>query len=473
MSFAQFLAILRARWLAPTITLAVLITIALLAGFLMPPKYTAEGSVVVESRSPDPITGTLTQQTPITLTTQMDIVRSHRVARMVIKNLKLSESPELRTLWQEGTGGNGDFEAWIAELLLKSLEVEPERGSSVFNVSFTGSDPQFASTLVNEFVRAYIEVNVELRSSPAKQFTSMFNQQQQEARDKLEAAQRKLSAFQQQKGIIATDERIDVETARLNELSAQLVSLQSATADASSRRNQAGIDSPDSMNSSVIMGLKTDLARQQAALKQESSRLGENHPSIGQLKAGIAEIQERIRNESVAVGRSSGVSLDIARQREGQVRASLEAQRTRVLQLKAIRDEMSLLARDVESAQRAFEGISLRANQTSLESQINQTNAAVLKYATPPTGPSSPRKVMFVLQAIFIGLFLGIGIAVVRELRDRRLRVDEDLAELIGAENLGSMPAAKPKSSKTLPIRFVPQLPDKAVLRLPTNPQQS
>jgi hypothetical protein len=61
----------------------------------------------------------------------------------------------------------------------------------------------------------------------------------------------------------------------------------------------------------------------------------------------------------------------------------------------------------------------------------------------------------------------------VRELRDRRLRVEQDLLELIGADSLGTMPAAKPKSSKTLPIRFVPQLPDKAILRLPTNPQQS
>ncbi|WP_223673088.1 hypothetical protein, partial [Proteus terrae] len=90
-----------------------------------------------------------------------------------------------------------------------------------------------------------------------------------QARENLEAAQRKLSAFQQEKGIIATDERIDVETARLNELSAQLVSLQAVTADAISRRAQTGLSSPDAMNSAVIMGLKADLARQEARLKEE------------------------------------------------------------------------------------------------------------------------------------------------------------------------------------------------------------
>lgn len=473
MSFAQFLAILRARWMAPTFTLVILVSIALLLGFLLPKKYTAEGSVIVENRSPDPINGTMQQQTPISLTTQMDIVRSHRVARMVIQNLKLTDSPDLRKSWQDATGGVGDFETWIAELLLSSLEVEPERNSSVFNVAFEAADPRFASALVNEFIRAYMEVNVELRISPAKQFTSMFNDQLKDTRVKLEAAQKKLSAFQQEKGIVATDERLDVETARLAELSAQVVAAQAATAEASSRSAKSSFESPDSMNNSVIMELKTDLSRLESRLKEESSRLGDNHPSIELLKAGVQETRQRIRDESAAVSRSTGISLEIARQREAQARAALEAQRAKVLRLKVIRDEVNMLAGDVETTQRAYEGITLRADQTRLESQINQTNAAVLKYATPPSSPSSPRIVLYVLQAIFLGLFAGIGIALIRELRDRRLRIDEDLKELIGADALGNMPAAGRKGSKTLPIRFVPQLPDKAVLRLPPHLQQS
>lgn len=473
MSFAQFLAILRARWKVPTYTLLTLVTIALLLGFFLPKKYTAEGSVVVENRSPDPVTGTMAPQTSTYLSTQMDIIRSDRVARMVVKRLKLTDIPTMRENWQEETEGRVDFEGWLAELLLKGLELDPQRNSNVINVAFVGTDPRFAAALANEFIRAYMDVVLELRVSPARQFTSMFNEQLEQARAKLESSQKKLSAFQQAEGIIATDERIDVETARLAELSAQVVAQQSVIADAVSRNAQSGVDSPDSMSNGVIMGLKADLARQEARLEEESARLGENHPAIRQLKAGIAELRQRIRSESTAVGRSSGVSVAIAKQREGQTRALLEAQREKLLQLKSIRDQAALLAKDVESAQRAYDGIITRANQTRLDSQVNQTNVDVLKFASTPANPSSPRKVLYVLQAIFVGLFVGIGLSVVLELRDRRVRVDEDLVELIGMGSLGTMPSASAKSTKVMPVRFAPQLPGKSFLRLPTSSSQS
>lgn len=467
MSFAQFLAILRARWKAPVFTLVFLITAAMLLAFLLPKKYTAEGSVVVESRTPDPINGTLLPQTSQYLSTQVDIVRSDRVAKRVIRNLKLDQSRVLRANWQEATQGQGDFETWVAESLLNSLEVKPERNSNVIGISYVASDPNFASALVNEFIRAYVDVNLELRVSPARQYSTMFTDQLVEARETLEAAQRKLSAFQQQKGIVATDERIDVETARLSELSAQLVSLQAVTADAVGRRAQAGINSPDAMNSAVIMGLKADLARQEARLKEESDRYADNHPVIGRLKAGIEELKARIQAESAAVGRSSGVSAQIAMQREAQTRALLDAQRNKVLQLKATRDEAMLLVNDVASAQRGFDAIQSRAQQSGLESRLDQTNVAVLKYATAPYRHSSPRKLLYLLQAIFIGLFLGIGIAVVRELRDRRVRVDQDLSELVGATSLGSMPEALGRATRALPMRFLPLPGTPASARLP------
>lgn len=468
MSFAQFLAILRARWKAPVFTLVFLVTVAMLLAFLLPKKYTAEGSVVVESRTPDPINGTLLPQTSQYLSTQVDIVRSDRVAKRVIRNLKLHQSPVLRASWQEATEGRGDFETWIAESLLNSLEVKPERNSNVIGISYVAADPNFASALVNEFIKGYVDVNLELRVSPAKQYSSMFTDQLSQAREALEAAQRKLSAFQQQKGIVATDERIDVETARLSELSAQLVSLQAVTADAVSRKAQAGINSPDAMNSAVIMGLKADLARQEARLKEEGDRYADSHPVIGRLKAGIDELKARIQAESAAVGRTSGVSAQIAMQREAQTRALLDAQRDKVLKLKATRDEAMLLANDVTSAQRAFDAIQARAQQSSLESRLDQTNVAVLKYATAPYRHSSPRKLLYLLQAIFVGLFVGIGIAVVRELRDRRVRVDQDLSELVGATSLGSMPEALTRASKALPMRFITLPGGKTSVRLPS-----
>jgi len=138
-------------------------------------------------------------QTSQYLATQVGIIQSERVAKRVIRNLRLTESPVLRERWQEATDGQGDFETWIAESLLNSLEVKPERNANVIGINYVAADPNFASALVNEFIKAYVDVNLELRVSPAKQFSSMFAGELAQARETLEAAQRKLSAFQQEK----------------------------------------------------------------------------------------------------------------------------------------------------------------------------------------------------------------------------------------------------------------------------------
>ena len=60
------------------------------------------------------------------------------------------------------------------------------------------------------------------------------------------------------------------------------------------------------------------------------------------------------------------------------MRAALEAQRAKVLRMKAVRDEGLVLVRDVENAQRAYDAVLARFTQTSLESQTTQSNVNVL-----------------------------------------------------------------------------------------------
>ncbi|MDP0919638.1 hypothetical protein Q6272_31830, partial [Klebsiella pneumoniae] len=82
------------------------------------------------------------------------------------------------------------------------------------NVSYKGNDPRFAAAIANAFVAAYNETTLELKVDPARQYSSFFDLRAKEARDQLEQAQAKLSQFQAETGVIAVDERLDVENAR-------------------------------------------------------------------------------------------------------------------------------------------------------------------------------------------------------------------------------------------------------------------
>ena len=106
------------------------------------------------------------------------------------------------------------------------------------------------------------------------------------------------------------------------------------------------------------------------------------------------------------------------------------------------RDELNVLRRDIESAQRAFELVSQRASQTNIESQTNQTNIAVLNPAFVPTSPSKPKIFLNALVSIFLGTLLGVALALMLELKDRRVRSAQDLFDALDIPVLGTIGSA-------------------------------
>lgn len=455
MTFRQFLSILLARkWLFAAVLLGVLVP-AVLLSFLLPKRYTAVASVVVDVK-PDPLSAIAYQSlmTPGVIATQIDILQSDRVARRVVRMLKLTEVPEIREQWRDEQKGQGDIESWLVERLQKDLDVKPGRESSVINVMYQAPDPRFAAALANAFVQAYLETAVELRVDPAKQYSSFFDQRAKEAREALEKAQAKLSAFQNEHGLVMTDERLDIENQRLNELSSQLVLVQSLSAEASSRLSQANAGSGDKLQEvsshPVVAALRADLSRSEARLQEISARLGDKNPQVVELQANIAELRQRLDAEVKRLTAGVTVTSNISRQREAQLRAELDAQRAKVLKLKQVRDEGAVIARDIENAQRNYDNIVQRQSVTSIESQATSSNASLLTSASPPIEASFPKIPLNIALGIFVGSLLGIGVVMAAELRDRRVREAEDVRELLGLPLLGVLPGPKSKRSTAL-----------------------
>jgi len=381
---------------------------------------------------------------PSFVATQLDVIQSDRVANRVVKNLKLAENPQVREQWLDETKGEGTIEAWLAETFQKKMEVKPSRESNVISISYNAPDPRFSAALANAFVQAYVETSLELRVDPARQYSSFFDNRAKEAREALERAQTKVSDYQRENGIIATDERLDIENSRLNELSSQLVMLQALSAESSSRQAQAQGASGDRiqevLNNGLVAGLKGDASRAEAKLQELSARLGDNHPQVVEAKASIKELRARIEAETRRVTSSVGLNNNVNRAREAEIRGSLEAQRAKVLKMKAVRDEGAVLSRDVENAQRSYDAVLARFTQSSMESQTTQSSVTVLTQAVPPLKPSSPKVLLNVALAVFVGALLAIGAAFLLELLDRRVRGLQDLVQTVNLPVIGIMP---------------------------------
>jgi succinoglycan biosynthesis transport protein ExoP len=456
MTISQFLYVLLARWKAIAVVFALAVATAVVLTFVLPAKYKATATVVLDFKGTDPILGVLLpgQAGSGYLPTQLDIIHSKRTSIEAVRILKLAQSPFVRQQFLDATQGKGNIEDWLGDLLLRNLELKPSRDSSVVDISFEAQDPQFAANVANAFAEAYQRVNLELRVEPARQTAAWFDEQLQALRRNLEEAQARLSAYQRQKGITATDERLDLETGRLAELSQQYTAAQAAAADALSRQRQleeflargASPEAlPDILANPVIQGLKTQLANSQSRLEQMASQLGTNHPEIQRLKADIAEQRQQLASEIRTVSAAVNNAAKLAARREAGLAQAVAEQKARMLRLNQGRDEMSVLLREVDSAQRAYDAAATRFTTTNLESQATNTTISLLNRANPPAFPSFPILWVNVFVGIVAGFVLGIGLALVMELIDRRIRSEEDLLLSLDAPLLGILDSGKAK----------------------------
>lgn len=452
MTFQQFLLILWARRKVALSIFGVTVLTTLVISLMLPKEYTATTSLVIDVKSPDPIAGMIMQgmMAPGYMATQMDIINSDRVATRVVKLLGFEKSAQAVESWKEASEGKGTLESYYAEFLQKKLDIKPSRESNVINVNFSGADPVFAAAVANAFAQAYIDTSIEMRVEPARQYSAWFEERQKGLRAALEKAQSRLSAYQQEKGIVVTDDRMmDNETARLNDLTMQLTATQAQRADASSRQKSGTSElSLEVLQNPLVQNLKADIARAESQLSQISSNLGKNHPQVQQLEAQIDEQRQQLRQEIGRISGGNAVASKFGIVKQDELKKAIEEQKKRVLDLRSQRDELSVLVNDVETARRAYEAVGQRMTQTNLEGQSQQTNVLVLSPANEPTQHSKPKVFLNVLVSIFLGTMLGVGAALVLELSQRRIRSAEDLTLALDLPVLAELDSALPKAKR-------------------------
>ena len=173
MNVANLIAVLRARLLPAVLAFVLVLGAAVAYTVLAPKMYTATATLVIDIK-PDPVAAMLYggAASPAMMNTQVEVLRSDRVALRVVRNLKLTEVPEIRKLWEKVSKGDGTIEDWLVDFMLRNLDVQVVRaGSNVVNVAYRGTEPQFVATIANAFVQAYLETAVELRVDPAREYS--------------------------------------------------------------------------------------------------------------------------------------------------------------------------------------------------------------------------------------------------------------------------------------------------------------
>jgi protein-tyrosine kinase len=124
---------------------------------------------------------------------------------------------------------------------------------------------------------------------------------------------------------------------------------------------------------------------------------------------------------------------------DGASRAGPAASADAPSQIRRVRDELSLLRRELEQAERAFDAAARRLEPGPAAGRVPGPKATVLRPAAEPGRPSSPDPLLNGIAGVVAGLLAAAFGVSVAERRDRRIRGARDLALASGAAPIGSL----------------------------------
>lgn len=409
---------------------AILFTI-LLVIMVMPKTYEATATLMVDFDVNDPLAG---KEFPTSLmsnylSTQKELIKSPAILLTAVDKLDLTKNKEYISGYSKKAG---DLRYFVVEKVAKNLEVEfGNYGSQLLYIRYAAHNAAEAALFANTIAQIYADQQYRRINDPADERAQRYKKQLDELRQNVDKAQAEVTDFRKKTGMVEFNSRTNIGDERLTDLEHRLLEAQEMRRGAEAQVGRSEVQD-QTLNSSTVQTLKNTLATQQAKLAELQTTLGPMHPQLLELKQQIAATKSSLQGEYNTY--AGNVSADIAgaRQREAQLRAAVEAERSRVLNTRQSQDEGSKYVIALEAArsmyQRALDGY----DQVLLASGGRYSNVSFVSEASPPIKASKPDKPKILAVALPLALLLGFGGTFLYELFNRRVRCRDDIERDLG-----------------------------------------
>ncbi len=450
MPVSQVLVILwRRGWIAALTFLSAM----LVAGgvlLFVPGRYDAVATASLDPGNSNPITETGASSSQLIGLMQgnlIQLVKSHRVARDVVRRLNLTADPRVQAQYRKSDSfGRESIDDWYAEILVSSVDPSFTFGTNVLSIKYKSGDPNQAALIANAFLAATIDATIAMKAGSAEQTASWFTPQLDSLRKDFQKARATLEAYQMRTNLVAPTMGGDTETSELMAITQHLSSAKANLTMLQSRLTSGATDpavDPSDPDLQVLAALREKLSSMETSVAAVKGSIGSKNPKM---VAGLANI-EAIRKQMAETIEKMRAHLKERLAETKDLIASLEAAQTKaqraLIAVQAQRNQLGELQRDVGFRLNQLNALEKLAEQAKLQSKLTFADIAVLDKAVPPIAPAFPKPLVVILVGVGAGMSLGLILALIAEMLDRRVRFPIDLEIAASAPVLGSIGAAK------------------------------
>jgi len=471
----QYLAIFGAHIWAIMIIVICALAIGVTSALTSPDEYTSKTIINFDIKSSNPFAGGGAVDGSF-IATQVDLLVSKTVAQRVVEGLseadferveysirndytlvdsvvgwfrnKISAFIEMFAAAEEEPlwGGVGDSSSvtrekpveysWMASAISSRLTVTPVIGSANITLEYVAIDPYVAALAVNGIAAEFAAYSVERGTKPAERTKAWLDEQLETLKERLKSARTRLTTFQQESGIVASEDKLNLEEAKLQQLTTQLGDQEQKTKGLESRWQQISASAgnsealstiPQIINDPVIQNIKSDIRELEGRLTEVSLKFGVNHPQYKTVIAELGATRSKFDREIRSIASSSEQEAKLAKQTEESLIKAQAEQKKLVLQFKNQMDEISVLQREIDSNRETYNAALVEYNRSNLESLVSQANVSVVDFATPSNRPSGPNLVKNAVASMMLGFILAVGLVFLKEFFGRKVRCQEDV----------------------------------------------
>ena len=447
----------RKWWLAGGAGLGLLLGLALY--FTLPPSYTASTSILVEPQEvpPDYIRSTITVDIERRLDTLRERVESYT---------KLNELVDIIGEKRLDPDGELTREALMKRIrgnLGVNLGVNQARRATVFEISYSDSDPTVVADVAREIAGLFVSENIKDRAQQASATTQFLDQELERLRKQVSEHEQEMRKFKEERmGSLPSqlDSNLRALDRMNNELAANLenqaaiaqrITVLRAQLQTRSSQTGAPVGSADGVGMQLLQARRELLAAQRIYTDE--------HPNVLRLKEEITAL-ERLINEGPSEEGSPLVDPALAalqaeyqnsvkeaamrRQQEEKLREQIIQIDQRVSEAPRLEQEELTLTRDYENLVATYQDLLGKKYEASLARNLEQAQKGerfkVLQPAQVPKSPSWPDWRLLLPCGVGVGLFIAAGLIAFGELRNPSFRTVNRLSRALGIPIVASIP---------------------------------
>ncbi|MBZ9763164.1 lipopolysaccharide biosynthesis protein [Mesorhizobium sp. CA8] len=449
--------LLRRRFLI-LLTVALLTAVTLVYTMLTPALYSSTAQIIIDPQDLQVVTndvnpsrispdGGITQ-----VESQVSVAQSNSVLLRAIAATDLTHNPEFngqgvldRWLGTVFGSDDGDRTAETLDALRRRLAVKRDDKVLVLNIIVTAKSADLAAKLANAIAQAYLDDQAAARSKAAADASDAISARLEDQRKRVEQAANAVETYKAEHNMVMAAGNL-VSDQELTDLNTQLTAAQTRTAqlkaqvDQLRRQGSAPDATSEAMRSPVIASLRAQEATLVDQMSQFGTALGPRHPSMISAQQQLSDLRKLISRELGRLVAAAETDYERALANQKELEAKMVSLKGKSLDTDQASVKLRELQRDLDAVRTVYANYLQRAQETREQTNVNSTNARIISQAMPALKKSWPPKGLLVFGAIFGGLALGIGMALIAEYLSPTVLSSNQMQSAIEAPVLGVLP---------------------------------